>query len=468
MKKLCRKEKIENVIKTINLNAAGIDLGSRSHWVAIPKGRGEKSIREFGCYTANLEAMASWLEENEIDTIAMEATGCYWQPVYDVLESHGFDIKLVNARHMKNVAGRKTDIVDCQWLQHLHACGLLSGSFIPDSIIRELRAYVRHRNLRIIESGAHIKRIHNNLERMNIHIHKAVSDIMGQTGMSILKAIIRGERDPKVLAKMRNSRVHATEEEIELSLRGTWREENILIIRQSLDAIEFIKQQIEELDIRIEKLLKSFDTKAEEKLSDSPERKIKKKGKNAPFFDVQGLVYQILGVDLTVIDGLGPHNIMNIIAETGIDMTRWATEKHFTSWLGLAPNIRSSGGKVLSSRTKSTDNQAALQFRLAALSIMRKDSYLGAVGRSLIAKLGVKAKAITALARKIAVLFYKSIRDGMKYVDKGAKFYEEKHRAKMEKRLHANAKKMGYTLVKEEEVNDFSFGVNECQLSFVS
>jgi transposase len=367
----------------INRNAAGIDIGADRHWVSVPMGRDSESVRSFGCFTAQLYAMAEWLKACGIETVAMESTGVYWISVFQILESHGFEVKLVNAHYVKTVPGRKTDVLDCQWLQQLHTYGLLSGSFRPEDQICVLRSYIRQRDNLIKSACVHIQRMQKALTEMNVQLHRAISDITGTTGMAIIRAIVAGERDPEVLASNRDGRIKASCAEIAAALTGDYRPELVFILQQELQLYDFYQTQISACDTQIEQCLASFTSKVDvnTKPLATPKRRGKKQPGNAPQFDLRTHLYRISGVDFTQIDGLGVLTVLTLLSELGLDPTRFPTVKHFTSWLGLCPGSRITGGKVKSSKSRPVANRVANALRNAAQSLCRSRSALGAFYR---------------------------------------------------------------------------------------
>jgi transposase len=350
-----------DLLSQINQNAAGIDIGADRHWVSVPVGRDEENIRSFACFTADLYAMADWLKQCNIDTVAMESTGVYWIPVFQILESRGFEVKLVNAHYVKTVPGRKTDVLDCQWLQQLHTYGLLSGSFRPEDQICILRSYIRQRDSLIKSACVHVQRMQKALTQMNIQLHRVISDITGTTGLSIIRAIVSGERNPLKLAGLKDRRIQASCEQIAASLTGDYRCELVFILEQELKLYEFYQAQIQSCDHQIEQCLASFIDKVDwekEPLAKSKRRGKKQPG-NAPQFDLRTHLYRISGIDFTAVDGLGSLTVLVLLSEVGLDPTRFPTVKHFTSWLGLCPGSRVTGGKVKSSKTRRVVNRAA-------------------------------------------------------------------------------------------------------------
>ncbi len=426
-----RRTRLPKHLRSINAYAAGIDVGSRSHFVAIPEGMSKDSVREFSTFTDDLHKMSDWLTGCGITTVAMESTGIYWIPVFEILESKGIEVKLVNARHVKNVPGRKSDVLDCQWLQQLHTYGLLEGAFRPVDQICTLRAYVRQRMNLVRYASSHVQHMQKALFQMNIQLTNVVSDITGLTGMRIIKAILDGERNAKVLAAMRDRRCKNDEKTIARSLRGNFRPEHLFNLKQAVDLYGFYQRQIDECDQEILTQLATFDA-----VSDSDD-----KGGT-----IGEALQRMSGVDLTEIDGIDSNSALKIIAEIGTDMSRWKSAKHFASWLGLCPGTKVSGGKVLSTRSKQVANRAAAAFRMAAFTLFRSKSALGAYLRRQRSRLGAP-KAITATAHKLARMVYSMLKHGMAYVDVGQEYYEERYRTRVVKNLKKKAKELGFELV---------------------
>jgi len=444
------KNKAKRSLRRINPNAAGIDCGSESHYVAVPADRDAEPVRRFKTFTTDLRQLADWLAKCGIKTVAMEATGVYWIPIYEILEERGFEVILVNARHIKNVPGRKTDVVDCQWIQELHSFGLLRGSFRPSAEIATLRAYLRHREKLLQNAGDHVRRMQKALVQMNLQLHNVISDITGETGMHILRDIVAGVTDPKVLAAHRHSRCQATEQEIEASLTGSYRREHVFALRQHLELYDAYQRQIGACDAEIETLLRELaSSQAEPKTPLAAPRARRSKSGNAPQFDIRQLLHRLTGADLTQIDALGPYSALRLVSEIGTDMTRWPTEKHFTSWLTLAPRNKVSGGKILSSKTQPSANRAAVTLRMCAMTVGRTSTALGAYYRRLAYRVG-KAKAITATARKIATLVYRVLRGDIQYRDPGALAYEAQHRNRVLRNLRKRAQQLGFELMNLE------------------
>ena len=430
----------------MNLNAAGIDVGAESHFVAVPEDRSETPVREFKAFTGALHRLADWLSECGVDTVALESTGVYWIPLFGVLEERGFAVLLVNPRGLQNVPGRKTDVRDCQWIQQLHTYGLLSGAFRPDQDVRTLRSYVRQREMLIEAAAKHVQHMQKALTQMNVKVHNVISDITGKTGLAIIDAILGGERDPHALARHRDSRVKADASTIARSLEGHWRDEHLFELEQARDLYRVYQAKVAECDERIEALLGGLGDSGDPRPPLEKPRRRPKKSKNAPAFDARSHLYQLTGVDLTRIDGVNDHTALKVISEIGWDMSRWETVKHFTSWLGLSPNNRVTGGKIISSRTTPSANRAASALRLAAYGLHRSDSALGAFLRRKKAQLG-PAKAITATAHKLARIIYSMLKNGDAYTDPGAEHYETQYRERALRNARRRASKLGYQLV---------------------
>lgn len=439
-KKASRPEEFD----MINPHAAGIDIGSKIHYVCVPTGRDDERIKSFGCFTEDINKMASWLKKCKVQSVAMESTGVYWIPVYQILEQEGFEVNLINAQHVKGVPGRKkTDVEDCSWLQKLHSYGLLKSSFRPSDQICVLRSYIRHRARLIENASTHVLRMQKALTEMNIQLHNVISDIMGVTGTAIITTILAGERDPVELAKLRNNRIQSSEDVIAKSLQGNYREEHLFILKQEFESYQFYQNQIQALDKVIEACYQTFDKQGNKDLLKTEKRK----SSNSPPFDLRKNLYVLAGVDFTAIPGLNELTVQTIISEIGTDMSKWPTEKHFTSWLGLSPTNKISGAKVLSSRTRKVKNSAAIAFRTAACSAGKTQTAIGAFMRRIKSKVGAP-KAITATARKIACLFYRLLKYGSDYVEEGLEYYEKKYEANLIEKAKKMAKRLGYELVK--------------------
>ncbi|QLE45897.1 IS110 family transposase (plasmid) [Nostoc sp. C052] len=430
----------------MNQNAAGIDLGGGEHWVCVPADRTDKNVRRFGCFTPDLIAMVDWLIECRVDTVAMEATGVYWIPVFQILEAKGFEVKLVNAHHVKTVPGRKTDVLDCQWLQKLHTYGLLSGSFRPQDQVCVLRSYIRQRDSLIKSASTHVQRMQKALIQMNLHLHKVISDVTGLTGMKIIKAIVAGEQDPQVLATLKDPRIKSSTADIAKALTGDYRREHLFVLQQELTLYEVYQQQISAIDAEIEKCLASFQPQTLDEPPTTPKKRRKKPTANHPNFDLHKYLYRMAGVDFTLINGLDALTVQTILSEVGLDPKRFPTVKHFTSWLGLCPGQKVTGGKVKSSKTRTVVNRAANAFRMAAFSLTHSRSALGGFYRRLRSRLGAP-KAITATAHKLARLFYRMWITAGQYSDPGMDYYEQKYQELILKHLQQKAQAFGLELI---------------------
>ena len=435
-------------LEVIHPDAAGIDIGNESHYVAVPPSRDSQPVRRFGCTTAELKAMAAWLKQCEIQTVAMQSTGVYWVAVYDILEQAGLEVYLVNARDTKNLPGRKSDVQESQWLMKLHTYGLLRNSFRPSQEVRTMRTYWRQRNDLVQSAGRHILRMQKALTQMNIQLANVLSDVSGMTGQAIIKAILAGERDPHKLAEFRDHRVKASEEQIAQSLEGNWQEDLLFVLKQEHEGYEFCQKQIAECDRQLEQYLQQREDRSqgaplpEEKRK---ERLRKKKKGNAPQFDLREALFRMTGTDLTQIDSIDVVTATTIISEAGWDMSKWKTEDHFVSWLRLCPDNRISGNKVIGKGRLPTNNPVSIALKMAASTLRLSKTYLGAQFRRLRTKLGAPI-AIKAMAAKLARLVYRMLRYGMKYEDKGSVFYQAQYRHVQINRLKATAAILGYQL----------------------
>ena len=442
------KPKIDRKMPMVHPNAAAIDVGATMHMAAVRPDRTPEPVRSFGTFTTDLHRLVEWFKECGVETVVMESTSVYWIPIFELLDAHGFTVLLVNARDAKHVPGRKTDVSDAQWLQRLHSYGLLRASFRPKGQISELRAYMRQRERLLEYAASHIQHMQKALIEMNLQLHHVVADITGATGLRIIRTILAGERDPKVLALLRDYRCHSSAETIEKALTGSYRAEHLFALEQALALYDAYHEKASACDARIEAVLKELSIgrgRCSGTELPSP-RRSRTDQANALAYDVRAALFAVLGKDITKIDGLGPYLSLKLIAECGDDLSAWPSPKHFTSWLCLAPSNKISGGKVLSSRTRRSGSRAAALLRLAAVTVGRTDTALGAFYRRLSARIG-KAKAVTATARKIAVLFYNAVRYGMEYVDPGASFYETRYRTRVVDNLHRRAKAFGFVLM---------------------
>jgi transposase len=436
-----------SLLERIQPDAAGIDCGEKSHYVAVPRERDAQPVREFRTFTPGLHRLADWLVQCGVKTVAMESTGVYWIPVYEILEARGLEVVLVNARDVHNVRGRKSDVSDCEWLQELHSVGLLRASFRPAAAIVPLRSYMRERATLVEEASARIQRMHKALTQMNLQLHTVLSDLTGQTGLKIVRDILAGERDPERLARHRDRRCHASRQELVAALTGNYRQEHLFSLRQNFAAYEFHLRQIAECDAAIEALLTTLAAQQPPAPAALPAPRRKPSSKHAPSFDIRSPLHRLTGgADLSQIDSIGPQAALQIIAEIGTDMRRWPSERHFTSWLTLAPNNKISGGRLLSSRTPLSANRAAAILRRCAMSLGRTATALGAFYRRLAARIG-KAKAITATARKLALLVYRVLSGELVYHDPGAPAYHQLNRARELKTLRRRAKSLGFDLL---------------------
>jgi transposase len=432
-------------LSTISPNACGIDVGATFHVAAVAADRDETPVRTFRTFSNDLHQLADWLNEVGIDTIAMESTGVYWIPVFEILEARGFQVLLVNARDVKNVPGRKTDVNDAQWLQQLHQHGLLRGSFRPREGVVRLRAYLRHRERMVDYAASHIQHMQKALMQMNVQLHHVVTDITGVTGLRIVRAIVAGNQNPEQLAAFRDVRCQSSEETIREALTGNYRPEHVFALRQALDLYDFHQAKIGECDVEIETVLRALSEERPAPDGPLPSRR-HAKGRNEPRFDARPALHTLLGADLTQIHGFGPYTVLRLVSECGDDMRKWPTAKHFTSWLSLAPGNKISGGRLLSSKTRRSSNRASALLRISAVNIGRTQTALGAFYRRLAARVG-KAKAVTATARKLAVLFYQALRFGMTYADPGASYYEERYRQRAIHNLQRRARHLGFSVV---------------------
>ncbi len=445
-----KKAKHPSLLKRINRNAAGIDCGSEAHYVAVPPERDPEPVRSFRTFTDDLHQLADWLGACKIKTVAMESTGVYWIPIFEILEERGFEVVLVNSRHIKNVPGRKSDVLDCQWIQELHSVGLLRGSFRPTAEIVSLRAYLRHRGKLVEGAASHIRRMQKVLVQMNLLLHNVISDITGVTGMRILRDIVAGVTDPMALAAHRDYRCRASVEQIAASLTGNYRAEHLFVLRQNLELFDTFQQQIQTCDGEIESLLRTLAAKQSRPKAPVPSPRCKPKFcDNEPRFEIRDPLYRLAGADLTQIDSIGPYTALKLIAEIGTDMSRWPTPGHFTSWLTLAPKNRISGSRLISSRTQPSANRAATVLRMCAMVVGRTSTALGAYYRRIAYRIG-KPKAITATARKLAILVYRTLKGDLEYNDPGALAYEEQHRVRTLRNLRNRARQLGFGLLKVE------------------
>jgi transposase len=435
-------------IPILNSNAAGMDIGADEIYVAVPADRDNQPVQRFATFTGELCRLSEWLKQCRIDTVAMEATGVYWIPVYQILEASGFELCLVNARYFQNVPGRKTDVSDCQWLQRLHSAGLLRGSFRPAQEVCILRSLTRHRDNLIRLASTHVLHMQKALDQMNVQLHHVLSDITGLSGLAILDAILAGERDPGVLAGLRDGRVKASEETMVQALTGDYRAEQLFALKQSLAAYRQYQELVRACDLEIEQQLKQFDAKVDVKAKPLAPPKVRRKKlfTNEPKFDLRSHLYRIFGVDLTAVPGISVLTAHTILAEVGPDISKFRNASAFASWLGLCPHNDISGGKVLSVKTRRVNNRAALAFRMAANALFRSQSPLGDFFRRMRAKLGAPA-AITAAAHKLARIVFHMLATREAYDEAILGKNERRFRARAEARLRAQAKALGYSVI---------------------
>jgi transposase len=449
----------------VHRNVAGIDVGNESHFVAVPPGRDPQPVREFGCWTADLLRMAEWLKSCGIETVVMQSTGVYWIAVYDVLEKAGFKVWLSNARETKNLPGRKSDVQESQWLMKLHTYGLLRNSFRPPEQIRAVRTIWRLRDRNVRDAAREIQHMQKAMTTMNVQLANVLSDVAGVSGQAIIRAILGGERDPHVLAKLRDYRVKASQEEVARSLEGNWQADVLFELQQAVDRYDFCQQQIAKCDQQLEKYLAALPSRkgavqapvAKAEAGDAPharpaakksKNRKKKRGKprgNEPRLDLEAELRRICGVDLTTLDGVYVMTVLTFVSELGTDMSPWRTEDHFVSWLKLAPSRQISGGKVIKQERNRTRNRVANAMRMAASGLKDSDSYLGARFRQLRARLG-PGKATKAMAAQLARLFYRMLTNGQEWVDRGTQEHEKRRVEREKQFLLRKAASLGYRL----------------------
>src|ERR1700719_3075703 len=454
---MSRKRKRSNqksgasLLSCLNLNAAGIDIGATEIYIAVPGDRDPQPVRCFPTFTEDLHAAAAWLKACHIETVAMESTGVYWIPLFQILEARGFKVFLVNAHHVKNVPGRKSDVSDCQWLQYLHSVGLLRGSFRPEQAVCSVRSILRHRDSLVQMASSHVQHMQKALDQMNLQLHHVISDITGMTGIAILEAILAGERNPHTLATLRDRRIKASADTIAKSLVGDYRREHLFTLRQSLAAFRHYQELIAACAREIAQSLEQFESKLDPPVdpppaSPSPSNDGSKPKAREPSFDLQTHLHRIFGVDLTQVPGINVLTARTLLAEIGPDFSRFPSGPEFASWLGLCSDNRVSGGKVLSVKTRKVKNRAATALRMAALSLHHSQSYLGHFYRRMRAKLAAP-KAITATAHKLARILYHMVTTGHAYDDTICAQNEVQNRQRMEARLRKQARELGLQLV---------------------
>jgi transposase len=448
-REMMRKMQSEDLtLEVVHPDAGGIDIGNESHYVAVPPSRDPQPVRCFGCTTAELKRMAEWLKQCGIRTVALQSTGVYWIAVFDILDAAGLEVYLVNARETKNLPGRKTDVQESQWLMKLHTYGLLRNSFVPSREIRTLRTYWRQRQDLVRSAARHIQRMQKALTQMNIQLANVISDISGSTGQAIIMAILAGERDPRELAAYRDYRVKANEEEIAQALEGNWQEDQLFVLRQEQAGYEFCQKQMTECDRQLAQYLGQMEDRSQGATLPEETRKgrLKKKKGNAPQFDLREELFRMTGTDLTQIDGIDVMTAMTILSEVGWDMSKWKTENNFVSWLKLCPDNKISGGKIIGKGRMPMNNRATSALKMAASTLRQSDSYLGAQFRRFRSRLGPPV-ATKAMAAKLARLVYRMLRYGMKFVDRGAEFYEAQHRKLQINHLKWKAAQLGLQII---------------------
>jgi len=429
-------------------HAAGVDIGATELYVCVPLDRDPQPIRRFGTFTEDLLALAAWLAQCGVTSVAMESTGVYWIPLYQILEERQFEVCLVNARHVKNVPGRKSDVQDCQWLQYLHSVGLLRGSFRPPETVCAVRSLLRHRDSLVQLAATHTQHMQKALTQMNLQLHHVLSDITGVTGLAILDAILAGERDPQELARHRDPRIKASPETIAKALVGDYRLEHLFTLRQSLASYRHYQQLIGECDGEVQALLGDFASQIDPAVHPLPPSTSARRTPHgtAPRFDLRAELYRVLGTDLTQVPGLQTPTVHTLFAELGADLSPFPSGDHFASWLGLCPDNRISGGKVLSVKTRRVKHRVAQALRLAAQSLSRSQSVLGGFFRRMRAKLGAP-KAITATAHKLARIVYHLLTTRQPYDESRLAAVEADHRRRTESRLRTQARALGFQLV---------------------
>src|SRR5215471_8553454 len=449
-----RHRKLDRSLPVMRPNAAGIDIGATEVFVAVPADRDSDSVRSFPTFTQDLHELADWLQRCRVDTVAMESTSVYWIPLFQILEARGIEVHLVNAQHVHHVPGRKSDVLDCQWLQYLHSVGLLRASFRPDQAVCEIRSLMRHRESLVQMACVHVQHMQKSLDQMNLQIHHVISDITGVTGLAIVDAILAGQREGAELAKLRDSHIKADSEIIRKSLEGNWRPEHLFTLSQSRDLYRIYQQQIVKCDLEIEKLLSEFEPRIDptknplppdQKRNRAGRKRRRKNGHPHPEFDLRTEAYKLFGVDVTQIPGL-EENALPLFSEVGRDMSRWPTAADFVSWLALCPDNDISGGKVLWRGTRRVKNRAGHLFRMAAFSLHHSPTPLGNYLRRMKAKLGPKG-ATMATAHKIAVIFYTMVKKQVEYDEALWATRDAQREKRFEAKLKRQAKQLGYELI---------------------
>jgi len=441
-----RHRKLDRSLPEMRPNAGGIDMGATEIFAAVPADRDSESVRSFPSFTQDLHELADWLQRCRVDTVAMESTGVYWIPLFQILEARGIEVHLVNAQHVHHVPGRKSDVLDCQWLQYLHSVGLLKASFRPEHAVCEIRSLMRHRQNLVEMACVHVQHMHKSLDQMNLQIHHVISDITGVTGLAIVDAIIAGITNPKELAKLRDYRIKASIETVTKSLVGDYRPEHIFTLKQSLTAYRYYQQLIADCDQEIQQRIQAFDTKDDGPTAAAAVDSSNSTTATPSSFDLHSHLERIFGVDLTRIPGFECLRIQTIFSELGADLSKFPTDDGFCSWLNLCPKDGSSAGRRIRGPKVKTKNRVAQAFRLAAQSLHHSQSYLGDYYRSQRARHGA-VKATKNTAHKLARIFYHLVTTRQPYDETVfAKLEARSHKRRLHK-LQSLAKQMGYSLV---------------------
>ena len=437
----------------LNPDAAGIDIGSREHWACVPPERQAQNVRKFGTFTADLDALADWFCQCGVKTVALEATGVYWIPVFQILERRGLEVVLVNPRQTKNVAGRKSDVQDCQWIQRLHTYGLLASSFRPRDPYCVLRTCLRYRDELVSARATQCQHMQKALQAMNVQLHHVLSDVTGVSGLAIIAAILKGERELSKLAGLVDRRVRASQQTLQKALAGDYRSEHLFVLQCAFELHHSYQEKILLCDQRIVAQVAQLPQQIDPALKPLPARKEGRAANKDRLLgqDMRLPLYQKIGVDLTAIEGIGITTALVILTEVGPDVSRFASEKRFASWLGLCPDNRISGGKVLSSRTRRVVNRVSDALRIAAMTLERSQSAMGSFMRRMKARLGA-AEAVTATAHKLARLIYRLLKHGEAYVRQGMEEYERKFQEGKLHRLKKTAAAMGFELIAKQPV----------------
>jgi transposase len=434
-------------LSCIEPHAAGIDVGATEIFVAVPQDRDPSPVRSFETFTEDLHRLKDWLQQCHITTVAMESTGVYWMALFQILEKAGLEVCLVNAQHVKHVPGRKSDVIDCQWLQYLHSVGLLRASFRPEDRVCVIRSLLRHRDSLVQMAAAHVQHMQKALTQMNLQIHHVLSDITGQSGLAILDAIVKGERNPLGLAQLRDRRVQASEEVVVKSLVGDYRREHLFTLGQSLEAFRYYQSLMAACDKEIEEQLQNFDRHLPPNApSLPPEAHPQRARKNEFRFDMRSELYRIFGVDVTAIPAIHALTGYTLLAEVGTDWSKFRNGDAFASWTCLCPHNKKSGGKILSAKTRRSANRVNRALRLAAQALQRDRSYLGGYYRKMCARLGRPA-GITAAAHKLARILFHVITTRQAYDESVFALEEQRQHKRMESKLKRKAQQLGYALV---------------------